>query len=290
MLLNLKSNFVLNKNKNDPEINKCMGLCEKVPSYDEILDIESKINRTVLLNWKVHYNINTENPTYDAMTDSLVAEQVEMYKKHQISAYFDEKFPKFRFVRDVGNGRFGKVVLIKRFKKGEKFQINMKNHEYFVLKIIDKKSIKKNFKNVDCLYTERNILNSLFHPNIAFFLGCYQSLRYVFQVTEYLCCGTLSELLKNEKFGPMNEKRLKFYSAQLLTAVEYLNSCQIVHRDLCSSNMCLDYQGYLKIIDFSLAEYVEKKDLLTGKSFWLSQLGRYLGASTKLSQLFFFLF
>lgn len=51
------------------------------------------------------------------------------------------------------------------------------------------------------------------------------------------------------------EERAKLYAAELVLAVEYLHSKDIIYRDLKPENILLDIDGHMKITDFGLSKY-----------------------------------
>ena len=66
---------------------------------------------------------------------------------------------------------------------------------------------------------------------------------------EFLNGGSLEWNLKQK---PFKEKKVIFYSAQLLCAILFLHSKQIIHRDIKLENILLDSNGNAKLGDFSL--------------------------------------
>ena len=64
--------------------------------------------------------------------------------------------------------------------------------------------------------------------------------------------GELRKVLRDAK--KFTEKEIKFYSVQLIHGLKYLHDSNIMHRDLKLENMLLDENGYLKIVDFGVAE------------------------------------
>jgi len=57
--------------------------------------------------------------------------------------------------------------------------------------------------------------------------------------------------------GRYNEVQSRFYAGQIVLALEYLQSLNIIYRDLKPENLLFDERGYLKITDFGFAKYVE---------------------------------
>jgi len=60
-----------------------------------------------------------------------------------------------------------------------------------------------------------------------------------------------THLRKAKKF---NEKRSKFYAAQVYLAINYLHELGYVYRDLKPENILFDVDGYLKVSDYGLAK------------------------------------
>jgi serine/threonine protein kinase len=69
--------------------------------------------------------------------------------------------------------------------------------------------------------------------------------------------GSLDDLIKSNKPN-LGEDLSRIYMAQLVNAIEYLQSKRIMHRDLKPGNIMLDENFNLKIIDFGDAKKIEE--------------------------------
>lgn len=67
--------------------------------------------------------------------------------------------------------------------------------------------------------------------------------------------GSLDELIKKYK-SKLGEDLTRIFMAQLVNAIEYLQTKKVMHRDLKPGNIMLDSNYNLKIIDFGDAKKV----------------------------------
>jgi serine/threonine protein kinase len=56
------------------------------------------------------------------------------------------------------------------------------------------------------------------------------------------------------KYIRFTEDTARFYAAEILLAIEYLHSRNVIYRDLKPENILLDDKGHIKIADFGLSK------------------------------------
>jgi serine kinase len=78
---------------------------------------------------------------------------------------------------------------------------------------------------------------------------------------QYAENGSILDLIHNTKY--LKEATACKYFKQLISAVEYLHSLGICHRDLKCENILLDRRNTIKIIDFGFGKILNKSDTKT---------------------------
>ncbi|ETO15058.1 protein kinase 2 [Reticulomyxa filosa] len=94
-----------------------------------------------------------------------------------------------------------------------------------------------------------------------FFFPKKKRILLLYMILDFFNGGELFFHLKNE--GRFNEKRSKFYAAEICSALECLHLKGIIYRDLKPENILLDAEGHIKITDFGLSKDCLKGDMIT---------------------------
>ncbi|KAM0237717.1 hypothetical protein ACHAPO_004367 [Fusarium lateritium] len=150
----------------------------------------------------------------------------------------------FDILKLIGKGTFGQV-----------YQVRKKDTQrIYAMKVLQKKVIVQK-KEVAHTVGERNILVRTAMSDSPFIVGLkfsFQTPSELYLVTDYMSGGELFWHLQKE--GRFDEKRAKFYIAELILAIQHLHNNDIVYRDLKPENILLDANGHIALCDFGLSK------------------------------------
>jgi len=148
----------------------------------------------------------------------------------------------FEFLKVIGKGSFGKVLLAKH--KTEK--------TVYAVKVLNKVAIMKR-NEARHIMSERNVLlKNIKHPFLVSLRYSFQTNDKLYFVLDYVNGGELFFHLQKERH--FSEQRAKFYAAEIASAIAYLHSQNIIYRDLKPENLLLDSDGHIKLTDFGLCK------------------------------------
>ncbi|KAG9315783.1 kinase-like domain-containing protein [Chiua virens] len=179
----------------------------------------------------------------------------------------------FELITVIGKGSFGKVyisplllhppLLIKCFP----FQV-MQVRKRDTMRIYALKTIRKahivDRKEITHTLAERLVLARVNNPFIVPLKFSFQSEQKLYLILAFVNGGELFHHLQREQ--RFNEERSRFYSAELLLALEHLHELDVVYRDLKPENILLDYTGHIALCDFGLCK-LNMKDSDTTNTF-----------------------
>ncbi|KAE9552322.1 hypothetical protein FO519_004447 [Halicephalobus sp. NKZ332] len=146
---------------------------------------------------------------------------------------------KYKLLKTIGKGNFAKVKLARHTSTGMDVAI----------KIIDKTAL--NQSSLQKLFREVRIMKQLDHPNIVKLYQVMETETTLFLVMEYASGGEVFDYLVAH--GRMKEKEARAKFRQIVSAVQYLHSKNIIHRDLKAENLLLDSAMNIKIADFGFS-------------------------------------
>jgi len=152
-----------------------------------------------------------------------------------------------------------------------KLATHIKTYKQVAIKFISRKRLQTR-RQTENLHREINITMSISHPNIIKVTDVIDSNpHYIGIVMEYVSGGELFQLL--EQLAVFSEMEAFLLFHQLCSAIAYLHSKGIAHRDLKLENILLDKKHNVKLIDFGLSKYGEaarKMRTLCGTKYYLA--------------------
>eukprot|EP01103_Thecamoeba_quadrilineata_P019258 TRINITY_DN7712_c0_g1_i1.p1 TRINITY_DN7712_c0_g1~~TRINITY_DN7712_c0_g1_i1.p1 ORF type:complete len:380 (-),score=72.83 TRINITY_DN7712_c0_g1_i1:221-1360(-) len=158
----------------------------------------------------------------------------------------DFQLSDFDHLQTVGTGTFGRVRLVQHYS----------TKKFYAMKICRKVDIVR-LKQVDHIKNEKNILSTLNHPFIVNLFATFKDPGHLYFVFEYVCGGELFSHLRRAGRFPNDVAR--FFSSEIILALEHMHSFDIVYRDLKPENLLIDSTGHIKITDFGFAKVVRDR-------------------------------
>lgn len=155
----------------------------------------------------------------------------------------------FESLKVLGQGTYGKVLLVKEKRTGR----------LFAQKQLKKASMIVEEKTIQQTKTEREILESVRHPYIVKLFYAMQDREKLYLILEYVQGGELFTYLANRSM--LSEETSAFYAAEMILALYHLHvNVGVVYRDLKPENCLLDSDGHLVLTDFGLSKVATDSD------------------------------
>ncbi|PIC27180.1 hypothetical protein B9Z55_019511 [Caenorhabditis nigoni] len=147
----------------------------------------------------------------------------------------------FDFLKVLGKGTFGKVILCKEKREQKLYAIKILKKEVIIAR-----------EEVAHTMTENRVLQRCKHPFLTELKYSFQEQWHLCFVMEFANGGELFTHLR--KCGTFPESRARFYGAEIVMAIGYLHLQNVVYRDMKLENLLLDKDGHIKIADFGLCK------------------------------------
>ncbi|XP_069047731.1 rho-associated protein kinase 1 isoform X1 [Lepisosteus oculatus] len=142
----------------------------------------------------------------------------------------------YEVVKVIGRGAFGEVQLVR----------HKATRKVYAMKLLSKFEMIKRSDSA-FFWEERDIMAFANSPWVVQLFYAFQDDRYLYMVMEYMPGGDLVNLMSNYD---VPEKWARFYTAEVVLALDGIHSMGFIHRDVKPDNMLLDKAGHLKLADF----------------------------------------
>ncbi|XP_062850624.1 rho-associated protein kinase 1 isoform X2 [Trichomycterus rosablanca] len=154
----------------------------------------------------------------------------------------------YEVVKVIGRGAFGEVQLV-RHKSSSKV---------YAMKLLSKFEMIKRSDSA-FFWEERDIMAFANSSWVVQLFYAFQDDRYLYMVMEYMPGGDLVNLMSNYD---VPEKWARFYTAEVVLALDGIHSMGFIHRDVKPDNMLLDKAGHLKLADFGTCMKMNKDGMV----------------------------
>lgn len=160
----------------------------------------------------------------------------------------------FVFLSELGEGSFSTVHHVQERKTGREY----------AAKVCCKRHIIRERK-IENIYREKDALIRLsradgFHPFIVQLFCTFQDKESLYIVMTFAQGGDLLKILKKSG-GKLDLNITRFYSSEIVAALDHMHGLKIIHRDLKPENILISGTGHILLSDFGSAKFLDRVEV-----------------------------
>ena len=159
----------------------------------------------------------------------------------------------YTFEKALGTGAFSAVYRASKLNEGGQAEI-------YAVKVIPKENIAQ-AADKERLQRELDTMAFLQHPNIVQMHDFFTDSNNFYLVLDYCPGGDLAEYLVSQP--PMREQQVATVFKQIVSAIAFVHSHGVAHRDLKPQNILITSFPTVKVTDFGLCGYIDDKKMKT---------------------------
>lgn len=199
---------------------------------------------------------------------------------------------KYRIESILGQGGFGITYLATQVSLGRKVAIK----EFFMKEHCNRNTTSsfvsvgsQGSEDIVRRYREKFMKEALLiagveHKHIVRIIDTFEENGTAYYVMNYHANGSLQEYVK--KNGALPEAKALNYTRQLCDALRHIHANNILHLDVKPSNIMIDNDGNLVLIDFGISKHYDEVDHQTtstpvGRSKGYAPFEQYIGGEMK---------
>uniref|UniRef100_A0A7N6B9F8 non-specific serine/threonine protein kinase n=1 Tax=Anabas testudineus TaxID=64144 RepID=A0A7N6B9F8_ANATE len=169
---------------------------------------------------------------------------------------------KYEKVKKIGEGSFGKAILVKSKEDGRPYVI-----KEIGISGMPSKERQESRKEVA-------VLAKMSHPNIVQYKESFEEAGSLYIVMDYCEGGDLFKKINSQKGVLFSEEQILDWFVQICLALKHVHDRKILHRDIKSQNIFLTKDGTIQLGDFGIARVlnstVELARTCIGTPYYLS--------------------
>ncbi|KAJ7783113.1 kinase-like domain-containing protein [Mycena metata] len=190
----------------------------------------------------LHPDFGYKEPALDTSTTSLLD------GKSVSTSLVKPSLRDFKFGRTLGEGAYSTVKLATCRTDGKQYAVKI------MFKVHLTWARKLKIPNAEHRALQR--LNG--HPGIVTLHHAFQDDLSFYLVIELATRGEMRSIIS--RLGSLSTRCTQYYGAQIVDALEYMHSKDVIHRDLKPENILLDDDFRIKIADFGTGKILENGD------------------------------
>jgi uncharacterized protein (TIGR02145 family) len=153
----------------------------------------------------------------------------------------NQKIHNYKIISLLGEGGMANVYLVEHEALGHRYALKLLKEEF-----VQHPNIRKRF------LAEAKNLAKMQHPNVIKVTDLIDAGDIVAFVMEYVEGVSLEEYISQN--APLKNEIIESLFNQMINAVEYVHSQDLIHRDIKPSNFMVTPQGTVKLLDFGIAK------------------------------------
>ncbi|GMR60573.1 hypothetical protein PMAYCL1PPCAC_30768, partial [Pristionchus mayeri] len=158
----------------------------------------------------------------------------------------------FYFHTQIGEGAYSVVY----------HATEVETNRNYAIKVVLKEYVNRKDK-YNSIIREKNMMAYLTykhkgHPFVVSLYCTFQDNERLYFAMSYCPGGDLQEMLR--RVNSFDQTTTKFYSAEIISSLQFIHGCGIVHRDLKPENILIKENGHICLSDFGSAKMMNNSD------------------------------